>query len=195
MTSSLFWVIFAIKTSRSTILKYYYVIDRNGTRHWFCLSQGFTWHHNWINAQPNSLSFLNWIQIGALYSCQNLCIHSRFFLYTVHMCSLHITFKASVPICVWPQKDGRWQIGPTLRKTPLEWRLAKGQMSPQHLLQARAAARPCYASHQCCRPVATGYCGSNRRRDGPEVSAEENNEGYRAGMTERIITVSALPQR
>ncbi|TKS78467.1 hypothetical protein D9C73_012707 [Collichthys lucidus] len=47
----------------------------------------------------------------------------------------------------------------------------------------------------CCRPVATGYCGSNRRRGGPEVSAEENNEGYRAGMTERIITVSALPQR
>lgn len=34
-----------------------------------------------------------------------------------------------------------------------------------------------------------------RRGDSAEVSAAENNEGSWAGMTERIITVSALPQR
>lgn len=27
------------------------------------------------------------------------------YMFTVHMCSLLITFKASVPICGWPQSD------------------------------------------------------------------------------------------
>lgn len=138
---------------------------RYGTRHWFGLSQSFTWHNNWIKAQPNSLSLLKWIQIVHVQLPKIPVLILGFYLYTVHMCSPHVTFKASVPICVWPQSDSRWQIGPTLRKAPLEWRLAKGQVSPQHLLQARAAARPCYASHQCRRPVATGYCSSNRRSD------------------------------
>lgn len=63
-----------------------------------------------------------------------------FYLYTVHMCRLNMTFKATVPICARPQRRSRWRIGPSVRKTPLERRLAAGQMSPQHLLQAGAAA-------------------------------------------------------
>lgn len=106
------------------------------------------------------------------------------------MCSLHITFKASVSICVRPQKDGRWQIG---RKAPSQWRLAKGQMSPQHLLQARVAAQPCYASHQCRKPVATGYCGSNWRRSERKgeqwvlLGRDDREDNNSIGLTEEII--------
>lgn len=104
------------------------------------------------------------------------------------MCSLNMTFKASVSICVRPQRQSRWRIGPTVRKTPLERRLAEGQMSPQHLLQAGAAARPwsCIpsVSWTCCHRLQRRWWKQKRIW---EVSAEEDNEG--------IITVSGLQGR
>lgn len=65
------------------------------------------------------------------------------------MCRQRITFKAipTPPVCdLRVIADGR--LAPAPRKAPLQCRLAEGQMSPQHLLPARYAARPCHASHQ-----------------------------------------------
>lgn len=109
---------------------------------------GFT--NDWINAQPNSLSFLKFRCMSGAHTAGKIS-GLIFYLNTVHMRILRITCKASASICVWPQKDGRWQIGPKLRKVPLEWHLTKGQMSPQHLLQARAALL-CISSvmQTCC---------------------------------------------
>lgn len=59
-----------------------------------------------INAQPNSLSFLKWIQIG-VRTAAKICALSLslslqvFYLYTVHMCTPHtIRPKPPSPVCV-----------------------------------------------------------------------------------------------
>lgn len=137
-------------------------------------------------------------------SCQNVgAARPRFlFVYSAHVQPTYYMSPSARDL-----RDMAYgRLAPALRKTPLERRLAKGQMSPQHLLQARAAARPpprllacspassprpCYASHQWQGLVAMGDCHSNGRRD----SAEEDNEAHWAGMTEKIITVSLLPLR
>lgn len=73
-------------------------------------------HNDGINAQPNSVSLLL-CQRMQLYKCLRplqvfICIQCTCVAYILSM------FKATVPICVRPQRDGRWQIGPTLRKAP-----------------------------------------------------------------------------
>lgn len=68
-------------------------------------------------------------------------------------------------------------------------------MSPQHLLQARAAARPCYASLQCRGTCCHGLLRWQQKKRRAKKRAQRRTMGATgAGMTEKIITVSSLPR-
>lgn len=109
------------------------------------------------------------------------------------MCILHITFKASVSICMWPQKDGRWQIGPKLRKVP--FRVTPDQGSDVTAASAAGSSRALTHPISDADLLPQATAAAIEEENVPEASAEENNEGYLAGMTEKLITVSGLPQR
>lgn len=104
-------------------------------------------------------------------------------MYSSHMCSPH---SACLHLSVTSE---RWQMAGwsnTVRKTPSE--LTPGRRSDVTTTSAVGS------SHG---PVATGDCGSIRREDEPEVSAEQNNKGDSArddrkdndsiGLTAEII--------
>lgn len=94
---------------------------------------------------------------------------------------------------MWPQKDGRWQIGSALRKTPLEWRLAEGQMSPQHLLQARALLCIPSVVQTCChglqrQRLKKRWPGSERRGEQwGLLGRDDRKDNNSIGLTAEII--------
>ncbi len=111
------------------------------------------------------------------------------------MCSPHITFKASVPICVWPQKDGRWQIGPTLeRKAPL--RVTPGPGSDVTTTSAAGSSRRpallCIpsVSRTCCHGLLRQKRRPRSERRGEQwglLGRDDRKDNNSIGLTAEII--------
>lgn len=135
--------------------------------------------------------------MGARTAAKICVLLLAFYLYTVHMCSLHITFKAAVPICVWLQKNGRWQVGPTLRKTP--FRVTPGQGSDVTTTSAAGSSRRpallCIpsVSRTCCHGLLRQQ--SKKRRPRSErrgeqwglLGRDDRKDNNSIGLTAEII--------
>lgn len=100
-------------------------------RHWPCIPQRFTRHSNWINAQPNSLSFLNAFKVRSTQLPESACLFQFLFVYSSRVCP---GYHVSPSVCdLRKMADG--SLGVSLRKNPF-----RGMPGPRSDVTSTSAA-------------------------------------------------------